>query len=100
MLGVVMEDNIKLGGNIELSGFKDVDKAQMFVLRKMVGNYAKTMSEKKTDFKDLKVSLTKEGDNLNLKAEMNADKAYTAEESSNNLFVALDLALRKIVDQL
>jgi len=95
-----MEDVIQLGGNIELAGFKDVDRAQMVVVKKMVGSYAKEMSEKKSDFKSLKVSMAKESDNTKINAEMTADKPYTGEETGNNLFVALDSALKKIVDQL
>ena len=72
----------------------------MAVIRKVVGNYAKTMSEKNTDFSKLKVSMAKENDNLKINAEMTADKAYTGEETGNNLFIALDSALKKITEQL
>jgi ribosome-associated translation inhibitor RaiA len=95
-----MEDVIQLGGNIELSGFKDVDRAQIVVVKKMVGSYVKTMSEKNSNFNKLKVSMAKEGDNIKINAEMTADKNYTGEGTGNNLFIAFDLALKKIVDQL
>ena len=95
-----MEDIIQLGGNIELIGFKDLDIAKMVVLKKMVGGYAKTMSEKNTGFSKLKVTGAKEGDNLKISAEMTADKAYNGEETGNNLFVILDSALKKIIGQL
>ena len=95
-----MEDVIELGGNIVLEGFKDLDRGEMAVVRKVVGNYAKTMSEKNTNFSKLKVSMTKENDNLKINAEMTADKAYNGEETGNNLFIAFDSALKKIVEQL
>ena len=96
-----MEDVMQLGGNIELSGFKDVDKAEMVVVRKMVGSYAKTMSEKNTAFSKLSVSFEKEGESSKISAEMTAaDKAFVGEEKGSNLFIALDSALKKIVDQL
>jgi len=44
--------------------------------------------------------MAKESDNTKINAEMTADKPYTGEETGNNLFVALDSALKKIVDQL
>jgi len=96
----MMEDIIQLGGNIELIGFKELDMAKMVVLKKMVGSYAKIMSEKNTSFSKLKVTGAKEGDNLKISAEMTADKAYTGEETGNNLFVILDSALKKIIEQL
>lgn len=95
-----MEDIIQLGGNIELIGFKELDMAKMVVLKKMVGNYAKTMSEKNTSFSKLKLTGKKEGDNLKISAEMTADKAYSGEETGTNLFVVLDSALKKIINQL
>ncbi|MBL7054353.1 hypothetical protein ISS05_01190 [Candidatus Woesearchaeota archaeon] len=94
-----MEDVIKLGGSIELVGFKGVDMAQMVVVRKMVGNYAKTMSEKNTGFSKLMVSLSKETD-YKITAEMTADKAYVGEDTGTNLFVAFDSALKKVIEQL
>ena len=95
-----MEDIIQLGGNIELIGFKELDMAKMVVLKKMVGSYAKTMSEKKSDFSKLKVTGAKEGDNLKINAEMTADKAYSGEETGTNLFVILDSALKKVINQI
>ena len=41
-----MEETIKLGGSIELSGFSNLDGGQMIVLKKIVGNYARKMEEK------------------------------------------------------
>ena len=95
-----MEDIIQLGGNIELIGFKELDMAKMVVLKKMVGSYAKAMSEKNTSFSKLTITGKKESDNLNISAEMTADKAYNGEETGANLFVILDSALKKIIDQL
>ena len=93
-------DTMQLGGNIELSGFNDVEKAKLVVIKKMVGNYAKEMSEKNTNFKKLKVTMTQENDQVTVKAEMEADNAIVGEETGNNLFMALDSALKKVVDQL
>jgi ribosome-associated translation inhibitor RaiA len=94
------KDIIQLGGNIDLGGFKDVDRAEMVVVRKIVGHYAKIMSEKKTGFSKLKVGMSKEGNDFKIDAEMTADKAYTGEETGNNLFIVLDAALKKIVSQI
>lgn len=90
---------MELGGNIQLIGFKDTDRAKIVVVKKIVGNYAKIMSEKNSKFSKLSVSMTKEGDNLKINAEMAAGKSYVGEESGNNLFIALDSALKKIATQ-
>jgi len=34
-----MSDELQLGGNINLSGFKEIDSGSMVVLKKIVGNY-------------------------------------------------------------
>lgn len=91
---------MQLGGNIELSGFKDIERGEMVVLKKIVGNYAKTMSEKNTSFNKLKISMTKKENNFQINAEMTADKTYATEGTGNNLFIALDSALKKVVNQL
>lgn len=94
-----MEDTMQLGGNIELNGFGNLQRAEMVVLKKIVGNYAKTMSEKNTKFAKLKVSMSKNAE-YKISAEMTADKIYAEEKTGNNLFITLDSALKEIVSQL
>ena len=44
---------MKLGGGIELNGFSGIEKAHLVVVKKIVGNYAKEMSEKAKKFEKL-----------------------------------------------
>ncbi|MBD3259811.1 hypothetical protein GF371_04255, partial [Candidatus Woesearchaeota archaeon] len=43
-------ETIKLGGNIELSGFRDLDGGTMVILKKIVGNYVRKLSDNSEKF--------------------------------------------------
>ena len=51
------EDSLKLGGEIELVGFKDVDPRSMIVLKKIIGNYVRRFNDHNVGFKAIKISL-------------------------------------------
>jgi len=90
---------IELGGNIELVGFREVDPAKMVVVKKMVGNYARKMSDLSTNFEKLTVSLKTVGTNkfeVNGKL-MDNGRPFNAQSVDFNLFFALDKSLGKIV---
>ena len=94
-----MEDNLQLGGNIELSGFGSLDGGAMIILKKIIGNYARKMSDKSKGFEGLKVSMKTVHDNkyeLHAKL-MDNGKAYVSSAVERNLFVAVDSALKKIM---
>ena len=38
-------DMMQLGGNIQLIGFREIDPARLIVVKKMVGNYVKKISD-------------------------------------------------------
>ena len=94
------KETISLGGNIELNGFQDIEGAKMIVLKKIIGNHTKEMQEKKSDYEKLKISL--EGDkNITIKAELTAGGTSTlGEDTQNNIFTAIDGALKKILEQI
>ena len=52
-----MEDFLQLGGSIQLSGFSGVDGGQMVVIKKVVGNYARRLSEICSKFEGLHVTM-------------------------------------------
>jgi len=90
------EDIVKLGGNIELIGFKDIEPGSIVILKKMVGNYVKKISESVQNFE--KFSLTLKNKEKN---ELNAQLSYSgntieAESSGKNLFVALDQVMKQL----
>lgn len=98
-----MEDNVlQLGGNIELSGFSRLDGGAMIVLKKIVGNYAKRMSNVAEKFEQLSLTMKTVHDNqFELHAKMlDNGKAVTSSITDRNLFVAVDSALKKIMNEI
>lgn len=95
-----MNETVELGGNITLTGFTNLDKAKLIVLKKMVGNYAKTIEEKKK-FEKLSLTMTKEENNPKIKAEVIVEgRKINSETKEDNLFVALDKTLKEIINKL
>jgi len=99
-------DVLNLGGNIELTGFSDLDGGSMVILKKIVGNYAKKMSDRAKNFENLK--LTMKPVHEREKSELYEVKGYlffggqptVAEETDRNLFFAIDKVLKRLEESL
>lgn len=100
------DDTMELGGNIELSGFSNVDRSNMVIVKKIVGSYAKKFYEHGTQTEKISVHLKgvhhEQGPG---KFEVHAKaliggKPVTSETVNNNLFFALDEALKKVENQI
>jgi len=95
-------EELKLGGNIVLSGFRDVGRDTMVILKKMIGTYVKRFNEIGNNIQEVKMVLKVihgEGDNdmHEIKAKvLDNGKVYTSEETERNLFVCVDDVLAKI----
>jgi len=95
---------IELGGNIELAGFSDLDYSELIVVKKIVGNYARNMSDA-TKMDKLSVTLKEihereKSEKFELKAHCDCDgKIFGSECVDRNLFVALDSVLKKVLAQ-
>lgn len=90
-----MAETLELGGNISLTGFSDIDGGSMIILKKIVGTYAKKFSEEEAKFKKLELSLKNSGP-YEIEALLKTDKEKRMESSDENLFVALDNALKNL----
>jgi hypothetical protein len=96
----VPEGTMKLGGGIELTGFSEIEKAQLVVVKKMVGNCVKEISEKAKKFEKVTVTMTKEGDNCSVHVELTDEgNQITADSTEKNLFIALNKALKEVIDK-
>lgn len=101
-----MDDFQQLGGNIELSGFRDIDGASMIVLKKIIGNYARRLSEISNKFEKLSVTMKpvhekEKSEKYEIHAKLiNNGKLFVSEITERNLFVAVDSALKKIVNEI
>jgi ribosome-associated translation inhibitor RaiA len=94
------KETISLGGNIQLNGFQNIEGGKMIVLKKIIGNYTKQMQEKKSDYEKIVITLEGDENNAKIKAELTAGTTFVGEDSQNNIFVALDNALKKIIEQI
>lgn len=83
---------MKLGGNIELEGFDNMEPAQLVVIKKIVGSKAKKISEEIAAFDNLQITLEgNESDKITLKGKIIIkDAEHKAEASDKNLFFALN----------
>ena len=86
---------IELGGNINLENFEEIEPGQLIVIRKVVGNYTKKISEKHKDFKKITVSIVPET-KYKIKVTLELSETKEAEAENPNLFFALDQALVKV----
>ena len=101
-------DTLNLGGVIQLSGFRELDRATMVVVKKLVGSYARKFSDSNEGFEKIILNLKKvhgKGDKEKGNFEMNAKmlisgKPFVAESTGYNLFVVLDDVLKKLENQL
>lgn len=97
---------IELGGNITLVGFKDLGYAEFVVVKKVVGNYARRISDRQP-FDNLKLAVKpihkteNEVNKFELKSELLINgKHYHADLVEYNIFVGIDKILKKMLTQL
>ena len=95
-------NELKLGGNILLSGFS-LEPIEMIVVKKIVGHYAKKIGEK-TSYKEIRVRLRQAQKNQSFLHGINInvplDKGtLTCEVEDKNLYSGLSSALEKIYSQ-
>ena len=96
------EDNVVLGGNIELSGFREIDGGSMIIIRKIVGNCAKKFSTLCGNFEKLHITMkpvhkTEGSEKYEIHAKViDNGKPITAEETDRNLFIVLDSVLKRV----
>ncbi len=97
---------LKLGGNIVLAGFSDIEGANMIVVKKLVGNYARKISDAGKDFQELRVTLKtihkKEKSELYELHGKIIDKGdvFTSEVTDRNLFFAIDKLMKKLLSEM
>ena len=92
---------VELGGHIELSGFNEVEGGSMIILKKIIGNYVRNISDRNTGFENLKIHMKKihetEGSKkfeVHVKLLVDSN-VHSSEHVDRNIFTAVDKALRK-----
>ena len=92
-------DVLELGGNIELVGFKDVDRGSMIIVKKLVGNHVRKMNELTSNFERLTLTIKPihGGGKFEVHARLlDNGKQLVSEATDFNLFFTLDRALTKL----
>ncbi len=92
---------LELGGNIQLTGFSDIDPATLVIVKKMVGNFVKDMTQHNSGFRSLNVTLKgvherEKSEKHEIHAHLKTDQVYTAYVVERNLLVGLDSVLKKV----
>lgn len=93
---------IELGGNINLVGFRNREPAELVVVKKLVGTYARKACDLTPAFKNLTVTMKpvhKRGDSEKFEIHSKivfGNKTQVNEITDHNLFVALDTSLKKL----
>ncbi|MAG48016.1 hypothetical protein CL617_05400 [archaeon] len=95
-------DNMQLGGNIQLIGFNELEPAKLIVVKKMVGNYVKKIEDKSTDFQEISVHLKKvHNSEFQIKTKaIIAGKPFNSELTDFNLFIGLDKTLGRVLEEI
>ena len=100
------KDTVNLGGSIQLTGFRDVDISSMTVLKKNIDNYAKRIAELTKKLETLHITLKpiherEKSEKYEVHAKIiDNGKVYTSEVTERNLLIAVDTALKKLVNEL
>ena len=96
---------IKLGNSIQLSGFRNLDGGKMVVLKKIVGNHIRKISENCESFENIELIMKPIGPESSDQYEIHAKlvdngKVVAAEDTDRNLFVVVDRVLTKIFNNI
>lgn len=101
-----MDEENKLGGNIQLTGFRDVDSSSMNVINKIINSHAKRIAELTKKLEQLHITVKSvhereksEKYEVHCKIIDNG-KIYASEMVDRNLLVAVDKVLEKMVNEL
>jgi ribosome-associated translation inhibitor RaiA len=101
-----MEESVELGGNITLSGFSGRDFTELIVVKKIVGQYARKFTDGIPGFSRLAVTLKDvhgheggHGKSEIVVKVIIASQEYDAEVTEHNLYMALDTALKRVMEQ-
>lgn len=91
-----MENVLKLGDFIELVGFDNVDGGSMIIIKKMIGNSIKELSERVRDFERFSVHLVQSGGFAMHGVMTVGGREIEAESKGSNLFIVMDGLLKSI----
>jgi ribosome-associated translation inhibitor RaiA len=99
------DEEVQLGGNIQLVGFHDIDKAELIVVKKMVGQYSRKFSDRVKGFESLRLILKaihkrEKSEKYELTGKIFIHgKQLVATAVDQNLFFTIDNVLKKLEEE-
>lgn len=99
------EDTKELGGNIVLSGFNVIHPAELVVIKKIAGSYARKFSDHLKGYESLNLHLkqvhsVEDSHKYELHGKLLFDgRSMVSEFTDKNIFIALDAVLKKLEAQ-
>ena len=96
------EDNMELGGSITLSGFKNIHKAELVVVKKIVGSYARKFADNLDGYESLSLNLkevhkTEGSEKFEIHGKLiHKGKSENSDVTDRNIFVSVDSVLKKL----
>lgn len=97
-----MDEDLELGGNIHLSGFKELKPAEMIVAKKLIGGYARKFSDNFEKYESLHLYLkavhkTPGSEKYEIHGKLMLKGTFKfSEVIDRNLFIALDNVLKNL----
>ena len=92
--------------NIEFSGFRDIDESSMNIIKKVVDNHARRISELTKKIELIKITLKpiherEKSEKYEIHAILSDNgKVYASETIGRNLLSSVDEALNKLINEL
>ena len=91
---------LELGGNITLDGFGEQEFTELIVVKKMVGQYARKLTDS-SGLEALKIAHQDKDGKITIAASaIIGGEEFQGNSVANNLYVALDDSLKQINNQL
>ena len=84
---------IELGGNISLEGFEEVEQGILIVIKKILGNYVKNITNKIDNFESILISFKFNENNIIDTKLKFGEKEIKSNSNDKNIFFALNNAL-------
>ena len=93
---------MELGGNIELVGFKELEPAELIILKKIIGSYARKFSDSVEGYEKLVLNLKKAQGKNKFEVDgklFSSSGQINSEVTHQNLFVTVADVLKKMEKQ-
>jgi hypothetical protein len=95
------DEELKLGGNITLVGFRKYEPSKMIVVKKIVGNYIKKVQDRDIGFEKVSIGVKNvHNSEVEIKCNLLIDgKSYNSKTTGFNLFIVLNEVMSNVMKE-